>query len=568
MGPSLASLCPDGCRGLSADPAADLAALTAKLRAAPLRGAWYDRARPPPRRHAAADRDRGPALRRRLQPGVPRRRADGGAGGARQRRRRRRCCGCWPRRARTRCRFAPRDFSAARYAAVCEETPLPWPRGTPLADRFAVARDRALALPATAFAPFDAEVAYADEIDLCLRWPDPGRPPARGRRRVSGGAGAAAAGAGGPAHAAGGLGARRDAAPRRAAGRRARRRARGHRRRPSGCGRRQLLRFVAGDGRARALPARADRRAARRAVPPASFEALAPAAGLSGARGEDGGARRRDARLPRLRALARARRRRARRRAARRQLPLRPRPAAARRRRRPGRGRERARDAARARWRCASSGAAAARGRVRVTRRGRLTGRLGGRRVAARLANRPPQPFGFAARAYARATLVRPGQRAPPYRGVDGGIRRQRRYQRRSAGASPGGRPRGPARPTGSRSTCPRSGRRPPARRRAPRGPRRSARRRPPRRSPPGTQRRLVPGIGTTSSPCACTQASATCAGVASLSAASASIRSTIATFASRLSPCRRGWKRRKSSSASWSSERSLPVRKPRPSGL
>ena len=24
----------------------------------------------------------------------------------------------------------PRAFSAARYAAVCEETPLPWPRGT------------------------------------------------------------------------------------------------------------------------------------------------------------------------------------------------------------------------------------------------------------------------------------------------------------------------------------------------------------------------------------------------------------------------------------------------------
>jgi len=71
----------------------------------------------------------------------------------------------------------PRVFSAARYATVCEETPLPWPRGTPPADRFSVARERALALPASAFAPFDAKVAYADEIDLCLRWPDPGRPP-------------------------------------------------------------------------------------------------------------------------------------------------------------------------------------------------------------------------------------------------------------------------------------------------------------------------------------------------------------------------------------------------------
>ena len=75
--------------------------------------------------------------------------------------------------------FDPRDFSAARYAAVCEETPLPWPRGTPLADRERVARERALALPASAFAPFDAEIAYADEIDLCLRWPDPGSRRAR-----------------------------------------------------------------------------------------------------------------------------------------------------------------------------------------------------------------------------------------------------------------------------------------------------------------------------------------------------------------------------------------------------
>ncbi len=42
MGPSLASLCPDRCRGLSADPGADLGALVAKLRAAPLRGSWFD----------------------------------------------------------------------------------------------------------------------------------------------------------------------------------------------------------------------------------------------------------------------------------------------------------------------------------------------------------------------------------------------------------------------------------------------------------------------------------------------------------------------------------------------
>ena len=41
------------------------------------------------------------------------------------------------------------------------------------------------------------------------------------------------------------------------------------------------------------------------------------------------------------------------------------------------------------------AGPSAARGRVRVTGRGRLSGRLGGRRVRARLANRPPHPLGF-----------------------------------------------------------------------------------------------------------------------------------------------------------------------------
>jgi hypothetical protein len=52
------------------------------------------------------------------------------------------------------------------------------------------------------------------------------------------------------------------------------------------------------------------------------------------------------------------------------------------------------------------SGAAAAHGRVRVTGSGRLTGRLGERRVRARLANRPPQPFGLTARASALRTLA------------------------------------------------------------------------------------------------------------------------------------------------------------------
>ena len=38
---------------------------------------------------------------------------------------------------------APRSFSSARYATVCEETPLPWDAATPVADRMAEARRRA-----------------------------------------------------------------------------------------------------------------------------------------------------------------------------------------------------------------------------------------------------------------------------------------------------------------------------------------------------------------------------------------------------------------------------------------
>ena len=173
----------------------------------------------------------------------------------------------------------PRDFSAARYATVCEETPLPWPRGTPLPARDGVARERALALPPEAFFPFDAEVAYADEIDLCLRWPDPGQPPApkgapypdvptlilqgledlrtppevsahvatlipRAQRTVVPGVGHAIVGAD-----------------------------------PSGCGIRQLLRFLRG-GRVRARCPRVDTFVPATGVPPASFGSLAPVTGF------------------------------------------------------------------------------------------------------------------------------------------------------------------------------------------------------------------------------------------------------------------------------------------------
>ena len=66
---------------------------------------------------------------------------------------------------------APKSFSSARYATVCEETPLPWDASTPLGDRLGEARRRASEAGAAAFFPFDLTTAAADEIGLCLRWP-------------------------------------------------------------------------------------------------------------------------------------------------------------------------------------------------------------------------------------------------------------------------------------------------------------------------------------------------------------------------------------------------------------
>ena len=74
----------------------------------------------------------------------------------------------------------PRTFSAARYAAVCEETPLPWPRGAPFGERAARAQAEADRLGPGAFFPFAYPEARADEIDLCLRWAEASPAPAVG----------------------------------------------------------------------------------------------------------------------------------------------------------------------------------------------------------------------------------------------------------------------------------------------------------------------------------------------------------------------------------------------------
>jgi pimeloyl-ACP methyl ester carboxylesterase len=169
MGPTLAALCPAHCRGVSADPAADIARLTARLRATRLSGRVFDaRGVGRTRRLTSVvladllyDADYLPPLRAGVPAAV--RAALGGDAAP------------LLRLARVGDALselsAPSVFSGARYATTCEETPLPWDATTVLTDRWAEAARRAAALGEAAFRPFDFPTAAADEIELCLRWP-------------------------------------------------------------------------------------------------------------------------------------------------------------------------------------------------------------------------------------------------------------------------------------------------------------------------------------------------------------------------------------------------------------
>jgi pimeloyl-ACP methyl ester carboxylesterase len=176
MGPSLRSLCPDRCRGISADPAADMAQLVAKLRVTPLRAFAYDSLGRSHRVTIGPTQlldlmfltDYLPPLRAALPSAVRAGLSGDGAPLARL-----------VRESRPFEELgSPRDFAVARYATVCETTPLPWDPGTPIEQRPAVLQQRIAAVPAGAFAPFDPAAVVEDEINLCLRWPDVPRAPA------------------------------------------------------------------------------------------------------------------------------------------------------------------------------------------------------------------------------------------------------------------------------------------------------------------------------------------------------------------------------------------------------
>jgi pimeloyl-ACP methyl ester carboxylesterase len=173
IGPSLRALCPDSCRGVSADPGADLASLSARLRDAPLGGPVYDaRGRRSERTLTPLalsdllfDADYDPALRAGVPAGV-RAALHGDAAPLLRLIAAADDLSGLP---------GPQEFSSARYAASCEETPLPWDPAAPVSQREAQAHARADALGPGALAPFDFGVVRADLIDLCLHWPGAGR---------------------------------------------------------------------------------------------------------------------------------------------------------------------------------------------------------------------------------------------------------------------------------------------------------------------------------------------------------------------------------------------------------
>jgi pimeloyl-ACP methyl ester carboxylesterase len=175
MNPSLKSLCPAHCAGISADPGADLKRLVARLRSKPMvERAYDDNGRAHQVTIGPLDlfdlmlvTDYLPPLRAIVPTAV--RSALSGDGAL------------LARIVRESAAFdvlgSPRDFSVARYATVCETSPMPWDPGTPIEQRPAVVQQRIGTLPADAFAPFDPPTVVGDEIDLCLRWPDVPRPP-------------------------------------------------------------------------------------------------------------------------------------------------------------------------------------------------------------------------------------------------------------------------------------------------------------------------------------------------------------------------------------------------------
>jgi pimeloyl-ACP methyl ester carboxylesterase len=403
MAQTLAALCPAHCRGVSADPAGDLARLADRLRAAPLHGLTYGMRG---RRHAGTltalalsdlmfDSDYNPAIRAGIPVGV-RAALDHGDAAPLLR--------LIDAAAQLAELPSARIFSAARYATVCEETPLPWVRGAPFGDRSRSASEAAAALGPGAFFPFAYAEAKADEIDLCLHWPEASAPPPTGGAYPKVPALVLQGGEDlrtpppGSARLAAALGAQRVVVP-----------GVGHAvvgGDPSRCGIRRLFAFLRGKPASAPCP-RVPTEVPATGVPPTSLGQLTPAAGVRGRAGRTvaaldvtlddltfalspavgsplagGGLRGGTFRLGRRSIVLDG-------------LQVVPGVRVSGRLPRHGSARLRV------------SGAHAARGTVTIASSGALRGRLGGRRVRGRLRAGPPRPVASGARVVAKTTQFR-----------------------------------------------------------------------------------------------------------------------------------------------------------------
>ncbi len=174
----LRSLCEPSCRGVTSDPARDLETLVRSLRSRPLRGYVVDR--DGRRRRAALDRtdvfvlllagDLDPGLRTAVPATVRAALRGDLAPILRLAAQARRTEGEPP---------PPRELSVGLYAVTtCEESPLPWSRSAPRAQRRPQAESAVSAISEEVLRPFDRATALASDIlRLCERWPAGPEPP-------------------------------------------------------------------------------------------------------------------------------------------------------------------------------------------------------------------------------------------------------------------------------------------------------------------------------------------------------------------------------------------------------
>ncbi len=183
----LGEICRGECQGVTPDLAADVATLAASMRVAPLTGSWTDR-RGRVRTVKMTERDLYTLLRSGDLDAAGRAEYPGAIHSA--------VTGDPLPLLRIEHRYdgipetpvpveAVKALSFSLFTAtLCEEAPLPWERTAAPDDRLRQTRERAGALPDSAFAPFDREVALdLDSNSLllqCLRWPAAAEPPALG----------------------------------------------------------------------------------------------------------------------------------------------------------------------------------------------------------------------------------------------------------------------------------------------------------------------------------------------------------------------------------------------------